>query len=307
VKPNQILVVGSSNTDMIVRLQRLPGPGETLIGGQFSTAPGGKGANQAVGAARAGGQVAFVGRVGTDSFGDSAVENLRRDGIDVSGVIRDRASPSGVAFILVADGGENSIAVASGANDRLTAADVRRAAPAFGRAAIVLVQLETPLGAVAATVALAAQAGARLILNPAPARKLPARLLRGVSILTPNEHEAELLTGIKVTDRESADRAATKLLRLGVGTVIITLGKRGVYLAEAAGRRMIPGFKVQAVDTTAAGDIFNGALAVALSEGQALPEAVRFAQAAAAISVTRLGAQPSAPRRAEVERLLRKG
>ena len=302
---SRILVVGSSNTDMIVRLHRLPGPGETVIGGKFSTAPGGKGANQAVGAARAGGQVAFVARMGSDAFGDSALANLERDGIDVTHVSRDRRAPSGVAFICVADGGENLIAVASGANDLLLAADVQRAARAFRGVDMVLVQLETPLPTVAAAVMLAARAKVRVILNPAPARALPDRLLRQVSILTPNEHEAELLTGIKVADAESAARAARALRRRGVHTVIVTMGRRGVFVADGQVERLVPGFKVKAVDTTAAGDIFNGALAVALGEGRGLFEAVRFAQGAAAISVTRVGAQPSAPRRREIERLLR--
>jgi ribokinase len=301
----RILVVGSSNTDMIVRLHRLPGPGETVIGGKFATAPGGKGANQAVGAARAGGRVAFVARLGSDALGDAALASLERDGIDVTHVSRDRSAPSGVAFICVADGGENLIAVASGANDLLRAADVRRAARAFRGVDVVLVQLETPLPAVAAAVALAAKARVRVILNPAPARALPDRLLRRVAILTPNEHEAELLTGIRVADAKSAARAARALRRRGVATVIVTLGRRGVFVADGQVEHLVPGFRVEAVDTTAAGDIFNGALAVALGEGEGLFEAVRFAQAAAAISVTRAGAQPSAPRRREIERLLR--
>ena len=304
-RKSQILVVGSSNTDMIVRLARIPGPGETVIGGKFSTAPGGKGANQAVGAARAGGQVTFVGRIGIDGLGEAALANLRADGIDVAHVVRDRAAPSGVALIFVGGAGENSIAVASGANDRLTPADVRRAKAAFRRTDILLVQLETPLAAVAAAVDLATKAGAQVILNPAPARPLPPGLLRKVSILTPNEHEAELLTGIKVTDGASASQAANHLLRLGVGTVILTLGARGAFIADGGAGAWLPAFKVKAVDTTAAGDIFNGALAVALAEGRALSAAVDFAQAAAALSVMRLGAQPSAPRRREIDRLVR--
>jgi len=305
MKKGLILVVGSSYTDMIVRLDRLPLPGETLIGGQFSTAPGGKGANQAVGAARAGGRVAFVGRVGEDALGRSALENLRRDGVDVRHAVRDRGAPSGVAFIFVARGGENSIAVASGANDRLSPADVGRARSAFRQAGVLLVQLETPLSTVAQAVYLASKAGARVILNPAPARPLPDRILRRVSILTPNEHEAELLTGIKVNGDSGAARAAKALLRRGVGAVIVTLGARGAFVADGKSQGLVRGFKVKAVDTTAAGDIFNGALAVALAEGRTVPDAVRFAQAAAAISVTRPGAQPSAPLRAEIDRLLR--
>jgi ribokinase len=210
-----------------------------------------------------------------------------------------------VALIFVARGGENSIAVASGANDRLSPADVDRAGPAFRRAGVMLVQLETPLNTVARAVELASKAGVRVILNPAPARALPERVLRSVSILTPNEHEAETLTGVKVDGESGAVRAAEALMRRGVKTVIVTLGARGALVADGGARGIIRGFKVRAVDSTAAGDIFNGALAVALAEGRALQDAVRFAQAAAAISVTRLGAQPSAPLRAEIDRFLR--
>jgi ribokinase len=307
MKKGHILVVGSSNTDMIVRMDRLPGPGETLIGGEYTTAAGGKGANQAVGAARAGGRVIFVGRVGTDGLGRSALANLRRDGVDVKHVMRDRETPSGVALIFVARGGENSIAVASGANDRLSPADVERAGAAFRRASVLLVQLETPLNTVARAVELASNAGVRVVLNPAPARALPDRILRKVSILTPNEHEAEILTGIKVGGEAGAARAAEALIARGVKTVIITLGAKGAFVAEGGERRLIRGFKVRAVDSTAAGDVFNGALAVALSEGREILDAIRFAQSAAAISVTRPGAQPSAPSRTEIDRLLRSG
>lgn len=301
---SRILVVGSSNTDMIVRLSRLPAPGETVIGGVFSTAGGGKGANQAVAAARAGGSVTFVGRVGADDLGDAALGGLRRDRIRVGGVVRDRRAPSGVAFICVARGGENCIAVASGANGRLSAADVGRAETLFKRADILLVQLETPLAAVEEAVRIAARRGVPVILNPAPARRLPGSLLKRLAVITPNEHEAGLLTGVPVTDEESAGAAADILLRRGVRTVLVTLGRRGVYAATRDTRLAVKGFAVKAVDTTAAGDVFNGALAVALAEGAELLAAIRFAQAAAAISVTRAGAQPSAPRRAEIERFL---
>jgi ribokinase len=304
-KQNLILVVGSSNTDMTVRLDRLPGPGETVIGGVFTTAPGGKGANQAAGAARAGGRVALIGRIGRDSLGDAALAALRGEGIDVRSVGRDRASPSGVALIFVGRGGANSIAVASGANGRLRASHVARAGAVFRRAAVLLVQLETPLAAVAQALALAARNGVRVVLNPAPARALPDRLLRRVSILTPNEHEAEALTGIKVKTRRDAAAAAAALQARGVESVVITRGARGAFVATAGLRRSMPGFRVKAIDTTAAGDIFNGAMAVALAEGRGLVDAVRFAQAAAAISVTRIGAQPSAPRRVEIDRFLR--
>jgi ribokinase len=303
---NKIVVVGSSNTDMIIKLDRIPRPGETILGGEFVTAAGGKGANQAVGAARAGGKVTFIARVGKDMFGDQAVAGFRRDGINVSHIVRDPAAPSGVALIFVAKDGENSIAVAGGANGRLSPADVKKAKAAFGGATAVIMQLETPLETVQAAAELAAKAGVRVILNPAPARPLPDKLLKLVSILTPNETEAELLTGIKVANTNAAAKAADKLLAKGVGTVILTLGAQGAYVAGAGKGQLVPGFKVKAVDTTAAGDIFNGALVVALGEGRKLPDAVRFANAAAAISVTRMGAQPSAPTRKEIDQFLRR-
>jgi ribokinase len=297
-----IIVIGSSNTDMIIKLDRLPKPGETILGGEFVTAAGGKGANQAVGAARAGGRVTFIARVGSDIFGEQAVAGFIRDGINVNHVLRDRKAPSGVALIFVARDGENCIAVAGGANARLSPADVKKARSAFAGAAVLVMQLETPLETVQAAADLAARRGLRVILNPAPARPLPNKLLQKISILTPNETEAELLTGIKVDGAAAAGRAAARLLARGVRTVILTLGARGAFVADVHGHRLVPGFKVKAVDTTAAGDIFNGALAVALAEGKVLAEAVRFANAAAALSVTRLGAQPSAPTRREIER-----
>jgi ribokinase len=302
---SSIVVVGSSNTDMIIQLDRIPRPGETILGGEFTTAAGGKGANQAVGAARAGGRVTFVARVGQDMFGDQAIAGFKRDGICVEHVFRDKAAPSGVALIFVAKDGENSIAVAGGANAKLAPADVKKAAKAIRSAAVLVMQLETPLETVQAAAEIAAKAGIRVILNPAPAQPLPDKLLKLVSILTPNEHEAELLTGIKVTDESAAAKAADKLRARGVKTVILTLGPRGAFIADAAGKQLVHGFKVKAVDTTAAGDIFNGSLAVALAEGKPLPAAVRFANAAAALSVTKLGAQPSAPTRREIEKFLK--
>jgi ribokinase len=301
----RILVVGSSNTDMIIKLDRIPRPGETILGGEFTTAAGGKRANQAVGAARAGGDVTFVARVGQDMFGEQAVAGFVAVGIHVEYVTRDKAAPSGVALIFVAKDGENSIAVAGGANSRLSPADIKKVKRALAGVRAVVMQLETPLATVQAAAELAARAKVPIILNPAPARDLPDQLLKLVSILTPNETEAELLTGIKVTDEATAAKAAEKLQARGVETVIITLGARGAFVATASTRELVPGFRVKAVDTTAAGDVFNGALAVALGEGRPLLEAARFANAAAAISVTRLGAQPSAPLRKEIERLQR--
>ena len=307
VRANPIVVVGSSNTDMVIRVPRIPGAGETLLGGEFLTAAGGKGANQAVGAARAGGKVALIARVGRDIFGDQAIAGLRRDGVDVSCVFRDKLTPSGVALIFVAKDGENSIAVAGGANAKLSPADVKKATGVIRFAALLVAQLETPLATVTAAVEVAEKAGVQVILNPAPARPLPNSLLKRISVLTPNETEAELLTGIKVTDSAAAAKACSKLRSRGVGTVILTLGERGAYLADANGQKLVPGFKVKTVDSTAAGDIFNGALAVALAEGKTVLDAVRFANAAAALSVTRLGAQPSAPTRADIEKFLRRG
>ncbi len=299
-----IVVVGSSNTDMVIQLERIPRPGETILGGQFVMAAGGKGANQAVAAARAGGDVTLVARVGKDIFGDTAVEGFEKDGICVDYVFRDKTNPSGVALIFVARGGENSIAVAAGANGSLSPAVVHTARRAIASASVLVMQLETPLPTVEAAAKIAAEAGVQVILNPAPACPLSDDLLQLISILTPNETEAELLTGIAVTDESSADRAADCLLTRGVKTVIITLGPRGAFVAAEGCRGLVAGFEVQAVDTTAAGDVFNGALAVALAKEQSLPEAIRFANAAAAISVTRLGAQPSAPKRKEIKKLL---
>lgn len=299
-----IVVVGSSNTDMIIKMDRIPRPGETILGGEFLTAAGGKGANQAVSAARAGGRVTFIARVGNDMLGEQAIAGFAREGINVDHVVRDAASPTGVALIFVGKNGENSIAVASGANGNLSPTDVRNAQGAFAGASVLLMQLETPVETLQAAAELAVRAGARVILNPAPARPLPDRLLQHVSILTPNETEAELLTGIKVDSTATAEEAANKLIGRGVETVILTLGARGAFVATADTRKLVSGFKVEAVDTTAAGDTFNGALAVALAEGQPLDRAVLFANAAGAISVTRIGAQPSTPKREEIEKFL---
>lgn len=303
----RIVVVGSSGTDMIIRVERIPRPGETLIGGEFAMAAGGKGANQAVSAARAGGDVTFVARVGRDNFGEQSIAGFVSDGIDVQHVLRDGKAPSGIALIFVAKDGENSIAVSSGANARLTPADVRRARSVFNGAAVLIVQLESPLATVQAAVSIAVRNGLQVILNPAPARALPDSQLRQVSILTPNETEAELLTGVKVNSDAAAAKASAILRRRGVQTVILTLGARGAFVATEGGTQLVSGFKVKAVDTTAAGDVFNGALAVALAEQRPLQQAVRFANAAAAIAVTRLGAQPSAPSRRQIERMLKSG
>jgi ribokinase len=303
---NSVVVVGSSNTDMILRVARVPRPGETLLGGAFTTAPGGKGANQAVAAARAGGAVAFVARLGRDSLGDEALAGFRREGMTLSHIVRDESEPSGVALIFVGSDGENSIGVAGGANQRLSPRDIAAARGLIEGARVVLLQLETPLATVEAAATLAHRAGVRVILNPAPAQALPDSLLRKVSLLTPNETEAAMLTGISVHDVASATMAAGALRRRGARAVIVTLGANGALVSTEAGAVWVPGFPVKAVDTTAAGDVFNGALAVRLAEDCPLDEAVRFAHAAAALSVTRAGAQPSIPTRREINALLRK-
>ena len=301
---NKIVVVGSSNTDMIVKLPRLPKPGETIGDGAFSTAAGGKGANQAVAAARAGADVGLVARVGGDSFGEQAITGFVGDGIDVEHVTRDPAAPSGVALIFVDEKGENSIAVAPGANAGLTPNDVEAAEELITGADVVVMQLETPLETVERAATLAREHGARVILNPAPAQPLSDEILGNVSILTPNESEAELLTGIQVEGDAGAEEAARALVARGVETVILTLGSRGAFVFESESGELVPGFEVDAVDTTAAGDVFNGSLAVGLAEGMPLARAVGFANAAAALSVTKLGAQPSAPTRAEIDTFL---
>ncbi len=304
IAKKSILVLGSSNTDMIIKVGRIPRAGETILGGDFASTPGGKGANQAVGAARAGGAVTFIGRVGRDVFGDKALAGLAAEGINVDHVIRDPACPSGVALIYVDENGENSIAVASGANARLLPADVKKLGRIFRSAGVLLLQLETPLKTVQAAAEAAVAAGVPVILNPAPAQALPARLLAQVSVLTPNETEAELLTRVPVNNLADTARAADKLLSWGVRNVIITLGAQGAFVARKGFNEFVPGYKMKAVDTTGAGDVFNGALAVAIAEGKSLLEAARFANAAAACSVMRLGAQASAPTRKEIEKRL---
>jgi ribokinase len=296
-----IVVVGSANIDMTVKMQRIPAPGETVIGGTFLMAQGGKGANQAVAAARAGGRVTFLGRVGTDIFGDQARESLERDAVDVAHLSSDPDASTGIALIFVDEAGENSIAVALGANAEVTAAHVEAARDMIAGAGVLLMQLETPLAAVSAAARIAAAHGVPVILNPAPAQPIDAGLLAQISVLTPNETEAECLTGIAVRDPESAAEAARVLRGCGVQRVFVTLGPRGVYVQDGAGGQMVPAFAVKAVDSTGAGDVFNGALAVALTEGVGVHYAVRFANAAAAISVTRRGAQPSAPWRTEID------
>lgn len=306
---SRLVVVGSSNTDMVIRVPQLPAPGETVLGGTFSTAGGGKGANQAVAAARAGGDASLVACVGRDAFGDAALAAFAAAGINTDHCVVDPQAPSGVAQILVDAQGENSIAVAPGANACLQPRHIEKASRLLEKAAVVLLQLETPMETVLAAARRASQADAVVILNPAPAQNLPAELYPLLQLLTPNETEVALLTGVQVRDPASAAAAADILHQRGVGSVLITRGARGVYLSQSDGqgtplRSEFPGFPVTAVDSTAAGDVFNGCLAVALTEGLRLPQAIRFAQAAAALSVQKHGAQTSAPTRAAIESFL---
>ena len=290
-----ILVIGSSNTDMVIKSSRLPAPGETILGGDFLMNPGGKGANQAVAAARLGGSVNFITKVGNDIFGQAALDGFERHGIDITYINQDENTPSGVALIMVDGQGENSISVALGANNTLSQHDLDKANKAFEMSDYVLMQLEIPLEAVQYATQLAFINKARVILNPAPAQNLPDDLVAKLYCITPNETEATLLTGIKVTDEVSAHQAALALRAKGVSNVIITMGSKGAYILNDELATLVPTEKVNAVDTTAAGDTFNGALVVGLSKGWGFLEAITFANKAAAYSVTKMGAQASTP------------
>ena len=299
----RIVVLGSTNVDMVVRGKRIPAPGETVSGGTFLMNPGGKGANQAVAVARLSarrGTCTFVGKVGDDLFGRETAVRMRKDGIDVRLVV-DREVASGTALILVDAKGQNVISVALGANGTLTPKDIAPFRRDVENAAALLLQLETPLETVAAAAQWAHAKGVSVVLNPAPARKLPRGLYRCLDWITPNETEAELLTGVRVTDAASARKAVAALMRRGVRHVVITMGAKGVFCGDCG--RLFPAKRVKAVDCVAAGDTFNGAFAVALSEGRSCAEAIVFAQKAAAISVTRPGAQASVPFRREVEEI----
>jgi ribokinase len=291
--------------DLIARAPRIPQAGETILGGDFYTAPGGKGANQAVAAARLGAQVSMVGRVGRDAFAQTLLASLTAAGVDHHHVIQDAQAATGVALIVVDDGGQNSIVVAPGANARLSPADVDAARAAIAAADVLLLQLESPLEAVARAAELAHAHGVTVILNPAPACDLPAEMLAQVDVLVPNESETAILTGLPAGSKVEVQ--ATALLELGVGAALLTLGERGALLAQPEGIEHVPAFRVTPVDTTAAGDAFVGGFAAALAEGRSPVEAVRWGCAAGALATTKLGAQPSLPTRQEVEALLKKG
>jgi ribokinase len=293
---NEILVIGSLNYDLVISADHLPVPGETIIGGNLKTYPGGKGANQAVAAARMGGKVSMIGHIGKDGYGDALITTLQNDGIDSQWISQDGEEATGVAMITVDKAGLNTIVVASGANLHVTPQQVHLSEAAFSNAEIVLMQLEIPLDAVQEGIRIARSKGKMIILNPAPALKLPEDLFHSVDYLIPNQTELMMLSGQK--DVESG---IEYLLKLGVETVVVTLGGDGVLLAKKGFQKRFPAYKVDAVDTVAAGDAFVGAFAVALSEGKHVDSAILMANAVAAISVTRLGAQPSLPTRAEVE------
>ena len=298
-----IVVIGSSNTDMVVKTTHLPAGGETVLGGDFFMNAGGKGANQAVAAARYGKRVVFVAKTGDDLFGRQVRESMKQDGIVTDYVFVDKEHPSGVALITIDSKAENCIVVAGGANMYLSKDDIDIAADEIRSAGIVLMQLETPIETVAYAAKMAAEAGVKVVLNPAPApaEPLSEELLKNLYLITPNRSEASRITGIDIKDMDSAQRAARAIHEMGPKNVIITLGSDGALIYDGNAITLIEAQKVEAVDTTAAGDTFNGVLVSALAEGYSLIDSAREASVAAAISVTRMGAQPAAPTREEVE------
>jgi ribokinase len=300
MQSKKIVVIGSTNMDMVVKTSHIPVPGETVLSGSFFMNPGGKGANQAVAVARLGGDVIFISKVGNDVFGKQTSQLFVDEGIDTLHVLTDEQLPSGVALITVDQAGENSIVVASGANGNLLPADLEDAMEKIANAGTVLMQLETPMETVEFAAKYAASKGVPVILNPAPMNMLSPELLSCISIMTPNKTEAAMISGVNVSDLDSAAEAARAIHQMGVQSVVVTMGAMGSVIYDNGDVTVVPAQKVEAVDSTAAGDVFNGALAVFLSEGNSLTDAVRFASRAAAISVTRLGAQSSIPYRREV-------
>ncbi len=304
MKQPKVTVVGSFNFDLAMRTPRMPVKGETILGGPFHMGPGGKGANQAVAAARLGADVTMVVKLGKDLFGDIAHKNLVEEGVKPDHIIRTEETHTGTATILLDSAGENMIVVAAGANTLLSPADLEAARQSIGNADVLLVQLEIPMGTVRHAISLAHEAGVPVLLNPAPGLALVPELLRQVSVLTPNETEAEIITGLPVRSLTEAEAAGHRLVSLGVNAAVITLGGQGALIVTAEVVRHVAGRTVQVVDTTGAGDAFSGALAVALAEGQSLVDAVEFATVAASIQVTRLGTAPAMARRWEVEEAL---
>jgi ribokinase len=294
-----ILIIGSSNTDMVIKTDKLPLPGETVLGGNFFMNAGGKGANQAVAAARLGGRVTLITKLGDDIFGKQALDSFKKEKINTEYILTDRNSPSGTALILVNNEGENSIAVAPGANAKLAPADIDQAGQ-IEEAEIILMQLEIPLETISYVGGKVKAAQRKLVINPAPAQELSDEILDGLFLITPNETEAFVLTGIKVIDENSAFAATEIFINKGVQHVIVTMGSNGAVFRDRHQKFAVGAPVVKALDTTAAGDVFNGALVVALTEGMNWKHAVTFAVQAASISVTRMGAQSSAPYRKEI-------
>lgn len=300
IQQSKILVVGSSNTDMVIKTNHLPRPGETVLGGTFFMNPGGKGANQAVAAARMGGNVTFISKVGNDLFGKQSIEGYIAEGIKTDYIFTASGNPSGIALITVDAKGENCIVVAPGANATLTPGDILKVKSEIESSELLLMQLEIPVETVEHAAGIAFAKGVRVILNPAPAQTLTGNLLKYLYMITPNKTEAEMLSGIKITDWESAKKAADVISEKGVKIVVITLGSQGALIKDGDQYQQIDVTPVEAVDTTAAGDTFCGALCVALTDGLTISDSVCFACKAAAISITRMGAQSSIPYKEEI-------
>ncbi|MCC6905649.1 MAG: ribokinase [Anaerolineae bacterium] len=302
-----IVVFGSINMDIITYVPRLPAPGETLFGHSYVTAPGGKGSNQAGAAGKLGNPTAFIGRIGKDAFGPEVRGILAAQGADVSGLMVDEAHGTGIAVISVDDRAENCIIVISGANMAIDETDVQRALPYLDRAKVLLLQMEVPLEANISVAKAARTRGVKVVFDPAPARPLPDDFYPFIDVITPNEGETEVLTGIRPATIAEASQAADILLGRGVGTAVIKLGAQGAYFKTAGGEGFVPSFIVDAIDTVAAGDAFNGGLATAIAEGKDIAEALRWGAASGGLSTTKSGALPSMPTRAEFDRLLREG
>lgn len=301
---NKVVVIGSYNTDLTIRAKKIPRPGETVIGGIFNESGGGKGANQAVAAVRAGADVNFIARVGNDVLGKKGIQRLTGEKIDTRHVFLDNDVSTGVAFVVIDERGENSIVVASGANARLSPSDIETAKDAISLASVILVQLESPLETVRAAIKKSHENNATVILNPAPAQHLENNLLEGIDIITPNKIEAEMITGIKITDEESLRQITKKFFEYGIKNVFITLGPKGIFAGLPRTMELIPAFKVRSIDSTGAGDVFSGSLAAFIADGMSIEKAVKMAIVSSSISVTRMGTQNSAPRRNEIEQFM---
>lgn len=297
----KITVVGSSNMDLVVKSKRIPAVGETILGGDFIMVPGGKGANQAVAAAKLGAEVYFIAKLGDDAFGIQSLDNFKKEGVNIKYIIQTKEAPSGVALIMVDDKGNNSIVVAPGANQKLSPEDVKAAEADLASSGAVVAQLEVPLETIECAAQLANKTAVPFVLDPAPARELSPELLKMMDVVTPNETEAEILSGLEVKDQDTARTAAEWLLSVGVKTVILTMGVQGYLLADEEKTEFVTARKVEAVDSTAAGDAFTGSLAVGMAQGKTLSEAALFANYVAGLSVTKMGAQPSMPTLQQVQ------